>query len=304
MSDRREVVKGRVNSDEVADVIRIVDAATATDQVAPVGEHVLLGLHYPDDTATRHVLVYDDGTLVGYGQLDITEPDADAGAEMVVTPAYRGRGHGRALARALLASAPNGHLRVWAHGRQPHAERLAAELGFEKVRTLLQMRRSLFTPVADAVVGDDVTVRTFEVDADEQAWLAVNAAAFEGHPEQGDLTLEDLWQREAEPWFDPVGFFLAERAGTIVGFHWTKVHPEGGGDDGKEPVGEVYAVGVRPDAQGGGLGRALTALGLKYLRGRGLSQVLLYVEETNGAAVRLYESLGFTRWDTDVMYRR
>jgi mycothiol synthase len=28
------------------------------------------------------------------------------------------------------------------------------------------------------------------------------------------------------------------------------------------------------------------------------------VDEENHAAVRLYESLGFSRWKTDVMYRR
>jgi mycothiol synthase len=29
---------------------------------------------------------------------------------------------------------------------------------------------------------------------------------------------------------------------------------------------------------------------------------MLYVDETNTAAIRLYETLGFTHWDTDVMY--
>lgn len=299
MGDRREVVKGRLDPDEVRDVTRIVDDATATDRVAPVGEHVMLGVRYGDGAQRRHVLVYEDDDLAGYGQLDVSEPDDDAVAEMVIDPARRGRGHGRALAQALLASAPSGHLRVWSHGQHPHAERLAVTLGFDKVRTLLQMRRSLYAPVPSPSFPDDVTVRTFRVDADEKAWLAVNAAAFQTHPEQGGLTMDDLRQREAEPWFDPSGFFLAERDGALIGFHWTKVH-----SDGPERLGEVYAVGVSPSSQGGGLGRALTVAGLQYLRGRGLSQVLLYVEETNAAAVRLYESLEFTRWDADVMYRR
>ena len=90
--------------------------------------------------------------------------------------------------------------------------------------------------------------------------------------------------------------------GALLGSHWTKVHPPG--DAGDEPVGEIYVLGVDPDAQGMRLGRALTDLGLAHLRGRGLGEVLLYVEEDNAAAVRLYESRGFRRFAVDVSWRR
>jgi mycothiol synthase len=66
----------------------------------------------------------------------------------------------------------------------------------------------------------------------------------------------------------------------------------------------VYVLGVAPEAQGMKLGRALTDLGLAHLRGRGLAQVLLYVEEDNAAAVGLYERTGFARFSADVSWRR
>jgi mycothiol synthase len=130
------------------------------------------------------------------------------------------------------------------------------------------------------------------------------------HPSgAGAWTRADLDLREKEPWFNPEGFFLAQRAGKIVGFHWTKIHGQNGhdGDEGEhahQAIGEVYVVGVEPDERGTGLGRALTLVGLRYLRSRGLFQVMLYVDESNTPAIRLYESLGFTHWDTDVMFAR
>jgi mycothiol synthase len=71
-----------------------------------------------------------------------------------------------------------------------------------------------------------------------------------------------------------------------------------------DAIGEVYVVGVDPSEQGRGLGPALTLIGLHHLQSQGLDEVLLYVDESNVNAIRVYEGLGFTRYATDVSWSR
>jgi mycothiol synthase len=279
----------------------LVDAASVADGVRPLNEHVMLQLAYGGQAAVRHVVATaPGGEWVGYGHLDLTDRLQGASAEVVVHPAWRRRGIGAALVRRMLDEAAPMTLRLWAHGHHPAAERMAATLGFTRVRDLWQMRRSLHETLPEMAVPDGVVLRSFRPGEDDEAWLDVNAHAFADHPEQGSMSADDLRRRMAEPWFDADGFIVAERAGAMVGFHWTKVHA--GADH--DPVGEVYVVGVDPGAQGLGLGRLLTLAGLWHLRERGLDQVMLYVESDNAAAIAVYERLGFRLWDVDVMYCR
>jgi mycothiol synthase len=194
-----------------------------------------------------------------------------------------------------------------------------ASLGYVTTRQLWQMRRSLRSRLPDAAVPAGYTLRTFVPGQDDEAWVDLNAAAFADHPEQGGWTLADLRHRMAEDWFDPAGFFLlvaggdnsadAAGHGDLAGFHWTKLHTHDtssarsdGHGHGHEPIGEVYVVGVAPAHRGRHLGSALTVLGLRHLRSRGLAQAMLYVDSDNTAAVRTYQRLGFTRWDVDAQY--
>ena len=300
----RVTVHGRITEAESLAVRELVKAAAEEDGVGPLSEHVMLHLRYGGDPRARNLLLFSHGQLAGYAHLDPTDPVEGPSGELVTHPAYRRRGLGLLLTRALVAEAGERPLRLWAHGDLPAAARLAAAAGFERVRALWQMRRSLQSRLDRPKLAEGVAIRTFVVGQDEDEWTDLNARAFARHPEQGAWTREDLDLREREPWFDPDGFFLAERGGKLVGFHWTKIHGLSDEEDegAHEPIGEVYVVGVAPEERGTGLGRALTLVGLRYLRTRGLFQVMLYVDESNVPAIGLYESLGFTHWDTDVMY--
>jgi len=296
----------RLASSEAATVLELIRLATDEDGVAPLSEHVMLHVRYGGDRLARNVLLIADGEIAGYAHLDRTDPAEGPSGELVIHPAYRRRHFGLALVQALAAEAGPQQLRLWAHGDLPAARRLAAAAGFKRVRALWQMRRSLQTALDKPQVPDGIAIRPFRVGQDEDEWTALNRRAFASHPEQGAWTRADLDLREKEPWFSPDGFFLAVRDGKLIGFHWTKIHGQDApdADHAHQAIGEVYVVGVDPDERGSGLGRALTLVGLRYLSSRGLLQTMLYVDESNTPAIRLYESLGFTHWGTDVMFAK
>ncbi|WP_433803828.1 mycothiol synthase [Actinomycetospora sp. CA-084318] len=276
------------------------------DGVAAFSEASLLDLATPTGHGRYLVARADDGALLGWAHVDAADPE-DVVVELGVAPTARRQGVGRALARALAADdvARPGRIRVWAHGDRPGAAELAGGEGLVRERELWMMRRPADAgALPEQRPVDGVSIGAFEPGRDEDDVVAVNARAFSWHPEQGGMTADDVRRREQEPWFDPAGFLLAreDHADRLLGFHWTKRHPDGARtDDG--PVGEVYVVGVDPDAQGRGLGRALTLAGLHHLAGRGLDEVILYVEADNAPAVATYRHLGFEVDATDVSYR-
>jgi mycothiol synthase len=280
----------RLSASETDQVLALAAAAEQADHVYPLSEDVVLRVR---GGSGRHLLAHEaDGSLSGYAFVE------DGAGELFVGPGARRRGHGSAL----LEAAGDGPLRFWAHGDEPGAKAFAVQNGFERVRVLWQMRRSLAAPLPEAPLPAGVTIRHFRPGSDEQAWLGVNSRAFAHHPEQGRWTLDDLRLREDEPWFDPAGFLLAvDIEDTLLGFHWTKVHPATGDDP---ALGETYVLGVDPGGHRRGLGVALEVEGLRFLAAEGLTTAMLYVDEDNGAAVALYRRLGFEIHQADVMYQR
>ncbi|KLO30414.1 mycothiol acetyltransferase [Mycolicibacter heraklionensis] len=287
-----------LTDEEQRQIRELIAAAGDHDGVAPVGEQVLRELAA---SRTEHLVAGDGATVLGYLNLTAGSADAAPMAELVVAPHARRRGIGAAMARAALART-DGRTRFWAHGTLPAAQSTAAALGLATVRELLQMRRSL-RGLPQPTIPPGVSIRTYAGPADDAELLRVNNAAFSWHPEQGGWTAEDLAQRRAEAWFDPAGLFLAFDGPELLGFHWTKIHA---GKPGAERAGEVYVVGVDPAAQGRGLGRVLTEVGLAYLADRladvDSPTVLLYVEADNTAALRTYQQLGFVVHSVDTAY--
>lgn len=285
----------RVGADEFdggphEDVRALAAAADRADHVDTLNEQARLHLKNHGLEGASLWLAREGSEAAGFALLRGEELD------LVVHPDLRRRGIGTALATASLDGRAG--IEAWSHADHPAAAALAERFGVPRTRELLVMSRPTEQPLPATTIPPGVRVRTFRPD-DEAALLRINATAFAHHPEQGNMSAADFHARTAEPWFDPEGLFLAVDADDkVLGFHWTKVHPD------QEPsYGEVYVVAVDPSRAGGGIGKALTSAGLAHLADTGVGEVILYVEGDNPAAIAVYRGQGFTVARTEAQYQ-
>ena len=146
---------------------------------------------------------------------------------------------------------------------------------FVPERDLLQMRVPL--PLAADVerTTRPLVTRPFAPGRDEEAWVDTNNRAFEGHPEQGGWTVEQLRERMAADWVELDGFLVADDPDGpgLIGSCWTKIHR-----DRSPALGEIYVIAVDPRHHGQGWGRSLTVAGLESLWRRGIAVGMLYTD--------------------------
>ena len=272
----------------------VLSAAESADGVAAFSEAFERGLD--DDSLNHtHLIVEKSGAPVAVAGIA-----PDGSVEMVVHPEHRRAGHGRALVEA--ARERNTDAGFWAHGDLPAAQELAAAFGMKKVRELLVMGTVLDDDTAPAdvsapyeLVAYPELVERWGRGVVDKRWLEVNNDAFSWHPEQGGWDIEQLHRAMDTDWFDPSGLLFLVAGEEIAGFHWTKRHPDG--------TGEVYVVGLASAHRGEGMGGPLVQVGLSYLKNAGSSQVILYVESDNEAAVKRYRQLGFEIREQHVVYK-
>lgn len=134
--------------------------------------------------------------------------------------------------------------------------------------------------------GDEPLIDAYRRE-DQRAFAALNRAWLTDY---GLLEAPDERQLN-----DPVGeiiapggqIFVARLDGEVVGTCAVVPHGEG--------VLELLKLAVAPAARGKGLGRRLVQACLEYARGRRARRLMLLSSTKLGAALRLYEELGFRR---------
>jgi mycothiol synthase len=254
-------------------------------------------------TGWTPIVVHLDDEVVGYGAVVVEQDGVTArgdaavigrGAEVDALPALLS-----ALAEAAETAGAT-RVQVWVRRAGEREFAAARAAGFDVERRLGVLGRDLddeaLGVAPDGVAPGGVEVRSYRPDEDDEAVVAVLAAAYEGTDETG-WDLARFRERRGWPWFRAEDLLVAElEDARIGGIHWLKRRGDG--------AGEVYNLAVHPDAQGRGLGPVLLHAGLEHLRRVGCHEVLLWVDLANDRAGRLYASQGFvTRWEDVALAR-
>ncbi|MGH1489319.1 MAG: mycothiol synthase [Acidimicrobiales bacterium] len=217
---------------------------------------------------------------------------AGADGQMLLAALYH------ALERSIAASGAK-TIELWGKPAESWHRALANREGFDELRSLHQLRCTLPLDVPT------LETRPFVPGQDEELLLRVNNRAFASHPDQGNMSLQDLENASNQAWFDPDGIRLYQDPDDpehLAGFCWTKIHEPL--SEGQPRLGEIYAIGIDPDHHGKGLGKPMTAAGLSWLVDQGLTTGMLYVEADNEPALRTYYKLGFERHRTDTAWQK
>lgn len=320
---RRDVEVAPLADFEAPDVVALLGAAERTGGDIPlVDEAERLRLQELADGGRRAdgwapVVARLAGRIVGYGAAVVS--GADTGSEATGDAAAligrdaarsdgpdatggpdRSSGDGReraAVLQALLgrladvaSDAGAGELEVWVRDVIPTDLDAATAASYQVERRLGILGADLPVTTPAPEPPPAITVRASRPDADDEAIVAVLAAAYGDGPD-GGWDLARFRGRRALDWYRPDDLLLAVDADDrVLGLHWLKRR--------SPTVGEVYNLAVHPDAQGLRLGPVLLRAGLDHLAATGSRQVLLWVDRANDRAVRLYTSQGMvTRWD-------
>ena len=282
--------------DDLDDVATLIDAW----QVAHFGEPEASRADLQFDWAAAWVaidrdtrLIHSaDGVLAAYSFHATPDPALRFEVFAAIDPRFEGRGLGSAIldwaeVQTRSRMEPGSETRLWnsAPAGNVSAIRLLEVYGYQPIRTFRQMTIDLDPSFDAGPVPDGVTIRRHVAGVDGPAAFAVIDAAFATHFGYFEESFEEWWaQQQADETWDPTLGLVAELEGEIVGAS------NNGVIDG---TGHVFELGVLPESQGRGIGRALLRHSLAMFAARGIRIGRLGVDTENvTGAFELYRSVG------------
>ena len=314
-------IRPYAGASDVADIVRVYNAAAAADRVEEVWteEGLAAWLAHPSeqfDPSRDAVLGELDGRVVAVGRVDWVDNrdgrSRDYRSYGTVEPDFHGRGFGTALLGALEErlkeiAASHSHdreavLMSFAPAGRP-SEALLRANGYAPVRWFIDMVRPTLDGIVEPPMPDGIELRPVTPDQHETIWRA-NREAFRDHWGGSDESLDAMRRLLDEPHHDPSLWLVAWDGDEVAGGVWNEVNPEENESLGIER-GWLASVFTRRAWRRRGLAAALIGQSLELLRDRGLTSAALGVDADNpSGALGLYEAAGFEIHERFTAWRR
>ena len=210
--------------------------------------------------------------------------------ELGIHPAHTQIGVEREIVRSALARAAGLGARVLhvCVGTSPFWGELLGEEGFSQVRTywLMQWRQDELPSVE---VPQGFLIERFQP-GDEERLTQVQNASFSGSWGFCPNTVQEISYRAGMAHSPPEGILLLAHGDDTAGYCWTCVL-----GDSQNSIGVIGMVGIVPAYRGRGLSKPILLAGMEHLRSRGVEHIRLDVDGENSPALKLYDSVGFSK---------
>ena len=284
--------------DDAAASAQVIAARSQADlglvEITPAAFRDEWGLTETDLEADARLVEDDSGRVIGYGivrhvgEFGVISPDAEgrgAGTLLLDWLEQRSRDAGRSVHRQLAASTNRS------------AEALLSARGYRLAWSEHRMVRSLSDVDRPEARVEGVTLRPVELE-DAEWMLAVDERAFAKDPGYVPESLtsfreEHLEAHDSAPDLSRVALAGGKVVGFLIARRWEQ-----------RSAGYIDVLGVDPDHQGEGIGRALLVEAFRAFAAAGLNEAHLAVSSVNPRAINLYELAGMTSRFRQDIYER
>lgn len=158
--------------------------------------------------------------------------------------------------------------------------------------TMLYLGQSPIASPLPSLLPTGFVIRPLAGSDEVEAYVALHRAAF------GSINMTVPWRRrmlDMPEYIPDLDLVVVTPDGRLAAFCICWLHPDGS-------TGQIEPLGVHPDFQQLGLGRAVLLEGLGHLRDHGATTALVQAYANNDPARYLYESVGFRSTRTLITY--
>lgn len=315
--------KGEIDLEAIAQLFQACETVDRLDNWVSVTE-LRQEFLAPDVDKEHDIRLWEDADskLIGFGQLSIPESGEiiDGFLTLKVHPTVRGEGIEQEIIAwaqrrmRLVGTKRAVNVKLLSCERAEKTERIAIleSCGFTVNRYFFRMERSLTEAFPKPELPAEFTLHSplspqFSGKVGQrrflEAWVEMFNQTFIDHWNHHELTVEQAEHEISDPNYRPdMDLVAIDPDGTFAAFCDCFIHPEENEHKGSKE-GWIGGLGTRRGFRKRGLGRAMLLSGMQRLQAVGMDKALLAVDAENpSGATRLYESVGFRKVHTNIVF--